>query len=54
VSYSREDLLAAIELALKERDMPAVVALLKPLAVVAPHDAQAILDAVQIAQFLRR
>lgn len=44
--YSDEQLLDGIDRALQARDMEAVAALLRVLAVQAPEQAQAILDAV--------
>jgi hypothetical protein len=52
--YSNEQLLAAIEAALKARDFEAVGDFLRVLAVQSPHDAQAVLDALAIAQAVNR
>lgn len=48
--YTDEQLLAAIHLALRARDMRAVAAGIRVLAVQAPEAAQAILDALNIAR----
>lgn len=46
--YTAAQYMAAISLALREGDMPAVVGLLHGLAVVSPADAAAILRAVEL------
>lgn len=52
-SYTANEILTAINLALKDRDMPAVVALVHRLALVDPDAAQAILDMVEVANRCR-
>jgi hypothetical protein len=52
-AYTTDQLLAALDLALKARDMPAVADLLRALAVQSPHDAQAVMDMLEIAGAVR-
>ena len=51
--YTAAQYMAAISLALREEDMPAVVGLLHGLAVVSPADAAAILRGVELVAILR-
>lgn len=51
-TYTADELVYAIGLALEARDFEAAVALLKMLAVVDPRQAQAVLDVVRIAVVL--
>lgn len=46
--YTAAQYMAAISLALRDEDMPAVVSLLHGLALVSPADAAAILHAVEL------
>lgn len=50
--YTTAQYMAAISLALRDEDMPAVVSLLHGLAVVSPADADAILHAVELVAAL--
>jgi MoxR-like ATPase len=53
MTYTADQLTQAVALAIEARDWPAVVALLRALAAVDPHQAQALLDVVALAKVLR-
>jgi hypothetical protein len=53
-AYTTEQLLDGVHRALEARDMEAVAALLRRLAVQSPHDAQAVLDMLEFAKVVTR